>query len=417
MKVLVIGSGAREHALIWKIAQSNKVTKIFAAPGNGGIADLAECVNIGDGDIEELVKFAYNENIELTVVGTENPLVAGIVDIFNKQGLRIFGPDKVCANLEGSKAFAKDFMRKYDIPTAAYKNCSNVNEAIKELDNVEYPIVIKADGLAAGKGVIISQTKEEAKKTVNSIMKNSKFGSAGETVVIEEFLTGTEASLLCFVDNNTIFPMESARDYKKAYDNDEGLNTGGMGCFSPNPIFTPELDNIIKEKVLDKITIGLNKENMNFKGVLFIGFMVKDKDIKVLEFNVRFGDPETEVVLPRLKSDIVDIFDSVIDGKMTADLLKWSDKASHCVIAASGGYPEGYEKGKEINGIENTDKEVMIFHGGTKKVGDKILTNGGRVLAVTSLGKTPEEAKEKSYRNIAKINFDKMFYRKDIGQL
>ena len=416
MKILIIGSGAREHTLAWKISQSEKVTKIFAAPGNGGIAQLAECVDISDGNIDRLLEFALKEQIDLTIVGPELPLVKGIVDIFEEKGLRIFGPHKKAANLEGSKAFSKDFMAKYNIPTAKYRNCKTYGEAADELNNVDFPIVIKADGLAAGKGVLICKDKDEALKALRDIMQTKKFGSAGETVVIEEFMTGIEASLLCFVDGNKIVPMESARDYKKAYDGDFGLNTGGMGCFSPNPIFTEQVKNEIKVNILDMISSGLSIEGIEFKGILFIGLMINETGTKVLEFNVRFGDPEAEVVIPRLESDLVEIIENTLDGKLTADMLKWSKQHSHCVIAASGGYPENYEKGKEISGLNQLDSDVVVFHGGTKLDGNKLVTNGGRVLAVAAKGNTLEEARAKVYENISKVSFDKIFYRKDIGK-
>lgn len=417
MKVFVIGSGGREHALIWKIAQSKKVSKIYCAPGNGGIEELAECVNIKADDIELLLNFAINNNIDLTVVGPEVPLVKGIVDKFKENGLKIFGPDKKSAQLEGSKIFSKKFMVKYDIPTARYKDCNDPKQAMKELKNFKYPLVIKADGLAAGKGVIICFTEEEAKEAIRSIMENRKFGVAGESIIIEEYLEGIEASLLCLLDGERIIPMESARDYKKIYDGDKGPNTGGVGCLSPNPIFNDKLQNSVKRDILEKIKVGLKEENIDFRGVLFIGLMITKEGPKVLEFNVRMGDPETQVVLPRLESDLVEIFEKVIAGNLKEEDLKWTNKSSIAIIAASEGYPGSYEKDKEIFGLDKIDKDIIVFHAGTKKTDNKIFTNGGRVLALTALGNTLEEAREKAYDNIRKINFDGMYYRKDIGAL
>lgn len=415
MKVLIIGSGAREHAIVWKIAQSKRVSKIYCAPGNAGIQQVAECINIKDDDIETLVSFALKEKIELTVVGPEVPLVHGIVDKFLENGLKVFGPCKKAAMLEGSKRYSKEFMDKYDIPTAKFRSFTSTKQALEGLSEFNYPLVIKADGLAAGKGVVICQNEQEAKDTINSMLENKKFGESGNEIVIEEFLYGTEASLLCFVNGNKIIPMESARDYKRVFDGDNGLNTGGMGCFSPNTIFTEELEKRIKADILDKVIYGFDGESIDFRGVLFIGLMITVNGPKVIEFNVRMGDPETEVVLPRLESDIVDIFEKTIDGTLESSDLKWLDKKCVCVVAASGGYPESYEKNKVITGLENVDKDVMVFHAGTKRIEDKVLTNGGRVLTVTALADTIDEAKRKAYRNIGKISFDGMHYRKDIA--
>ncbi len=417
MKVLVIGSGAREHALIWKIAQNPKVKKIYAAPGNGGIAQLAECVNISDSDIDGQVEFALQKKIDLTIVGPELPLVNGVVDLFVERGLKIFGPHKAAAHLEGSKAFAKDFMEKYSIPTARYRNCYEIGDAVDELSEVHYPVVVKADGLAAGKGVLICNDQREALAAIQDIMKNKKFGDAGESVVIEEFLEGTEASLLCFVDGHKLIPMESARDYKKAFDGDTGLNTGGMGGFSPNPIFNEKITREIQTNILDNISYGLRREKLSYKGILFIGLMINKRGTKVLEFNVRFGDPETEVIIPRLETDIIDIIESTIAGTLTADQLKWTDKKCLCVMLTSGGYPESYEKDKEITGLDKLDKDVLAFHGGTKLEDGKLLTNGGRVMALTALGNSLNEIGDKVYKNIFNVRFDKMTYRSDIGEL
>ncbi|WP_425446353.1 phosphoribosylamine--glycine ligase [Dethiothermospora halolimnae] len=417
MKILVIGSGAREHAIVWKISKSDKVSNIYCAPGNGGIRDLAECVDIKPENIEGLLNFVKEKDIDMTVVGPEVPLVKGIVDRFEEEDLKIFGPNKACSLLEGSKIYAKNFMEKYSIPTAKYETYSDFNSALKGLEDFNYPLVIKADGLAAGKGVLICDKKEDAVLGLENMMKNKKFGESGSNIVIEEFLDGIELSLLCFVSNNKIIPMESAKDYKKAFDGDEGLNTGGMGCFSPNIIFKREILEEIKRDVINNIENGLNSEGLNYNGVLFIGFMITENGPKVLEFNVRMGDPETEVVLPRLESDIIDIFTKTLDEELTSDDLKWSDKKSMCVILASGGYPEKYEKGKTIAGLDNVDDDIIVFHAGTKYEDGDIVTNGGRVMAVTTLGENLDDVRKKVYDNIEKINYDKKFYRTDIGKV
>jgi phosphoribosylamine--glycine ligase len=417
MKVLVVGSGAREHALVWKIAQSNRVSKIYCAPGNGGIEKLAECVNIRAQDINMLLNFALKEKIDLTVVGPEAPLVSGIVDKFEKNGLKIFGPNKRAAVLEGSKVYSKDFMMRYDIPTAKYRAYDSFEEAKSALEEFNYPLVIKADGLAAGKGVLICSSKPEAETGLIDLMKNRKFGEAGDKIVIEEFLEGTEASLLCLIDGKSIIPMESAKDYKQIFDGDKGPNTGGMGCYSPNNIFTEDITEKLKKDILDKIMIGFNKEGIEYKGVLFIGLMITKEGPKVLEFNVRMGDPEAEVLLPRLESDIIDVFEKTIDGRLQYDDLKWSPKKSLTVIAASRGYPGDYEKGKVITGLDDVDNNIIVFHGGTKLIDNKIVTNGGRVLAVTALGNTLEEARNIVYDNMTRLKFEGIYYRQDIGKL
>ncbi len=417
MKILVIGSGAREHTIIWKLSQSNRVKKIYAAPGNAGIAQLAENVDLKVDEIEKLAQFAQDKAIDLTIVGPEAPLVAGIVDVFEARGLKTFGPAKNAAILEGSKVFAKEFMKKYQIPTAGYKACNDFDTAYNELKQFQFPIVIKADGLAAGKGVLICQNLTEAQDAITSIMKTKKFGEAGNQIIIEEYLTGTEASLLCFVSGNKIIPMESARDYKKALDNDAGLNTGGMGSFSPNTIFNSNRQHEIKTNILDNISTGLQQEGIDFRGVLFIGLMITKTGSKVLEFNVRFGDPEAEVVLPRLDSDLVTIIEKTIDGTIESDDLQWSKQKCVCVIAASGGYPQSYQKGKPISGFDTLDKEIIVFHGGTKAADNAIVTSGGRVFAVTALGNTLKQAREKVYDNIKRLHFDDMFYRRDIARV
>lgn len=417
MKILVVGGGAREHTICWKLNQSDKVAKMYCAPGNAGISQIAECINIKVEDIEEITKFSVAEKIDMVVVGPEGPLVSGLVDMLMEKGIKTFGPNKKGARLEGSKSYSKDFMKKYNIPTAKYEIYTDQKKALEGLQNFNTPIVVKADGLAAGKGVLICQTVKEAEDAINSIMKDRQFGDAGSTVVIEEFLNGTETSLLCFVNGKEIIPMESARDYKKAYEGDKGLNTGGMGCFSPNPIYTESLKSFIKENILDTTLNGFIKEKMDFRGILFIGLMITGDEAMVLEYNTRFGDPETEVVLPRLKSDLCEVMEKTIDGTLSLNDLQWTEKQSTTVILASGGYPNIYEKGKEITGLDLVDSDVIVFHGGTKLSDGKVLTDGGRVLAVTALGNTIEEAREKVYKNIAKIKFEKMEYRRDIAKL
>jgi len=416
MKLLVVGNGAREHAIIWKLAQSPKAEKIYCAPGNAGTALLAENVNIGVENVDALFDFAEKNSIDLTIVGPESSLVAGIGDKFRAQGKKIFGPSKNGAILEGSKIYSKDFMQKYKIPTAAYKSFSDLQEAKAGIELFSFPLVIKADGLAAGKGVLICENQHEAETALNDLMLDKKFGTAGNQIVIEEFLEGIEASLLCFVAGNKIIPMESARDYKRAFDNDEGLNTGGMGCFSPNYIFTQQTESEIKTEILDKSLNGLLSENIDFRGILFIGLMFTNKGVKVLEYNVRFGDPETEVVIPRLESDLVAIIEKTIDGTLEANDLQWTDKKAVTVIAASGGYPENYTKGIEILGLDKVNEQVIVFHAGTENKNGKIVTNGGRVLAVTALAETTEKARQLVYENIKQIHFDGMFYRNDIAK-
>ncbi|HOK49106.1 MAG TPA: phosphoribosylamine--glycine ligase [Sedimentibacter sp.] len=417
MKILVVGSGAREHAICWKIKQSSILTSLYCAPGNAGIAQIAECVDIKADELEKLVDFCLDSKIDLVVVGPEAPLVAGLVDMLNEKGINAFGPVKAGAKFEGSKSYSKDFMKKYSIPSARYEVYTDSKKALSDLDKFNIPIVVKADGLAAGKGVLICQSKKEAEEAIINIMDKKIFGDAGNTVVIEEFLSGTEASLLCFVDGNKMIPMESARDYKKAYDYDKGLNTGGMGCFSPNTIFNEELNKYIKENILDRTMEGFLNEDIVYKGVLFIGLMIENHQAKVLEYNARFGDPETEVVLPRLKSDLIDIMLKCIEGNLKEDDLLWNQDKCVTVVLASGGYPESYEKGKVITGLEDVDDDIVIFHGGTKISGDKIMTDGGRVLAVTAMGRTLQEARNKVYKNISKIHFDKIQYRTDIAKI
>ena len=417
MKILVVGSGAREHAICWKLNQSSRTSSLYCAPGNAGIAQIAQCVNIKTDELDRIVEYSVNNHIDLVVVGPEMPLVAGLVDMLNEKGIKAFGPVKAGAEFEGSKSYSKDFMKKYLIPSARYEVYTDSKKAINSLYKFNTPIVVKADGLAAGKGVIICETVKEAEEAIKSIMDDKQFGDAGNRVVIEEFLQGTESSLLCFVDGKRIIPMESARDYKKAYDNDRGLNTGGMGCFSPNPIYTEKLKKYIRDNILDRTLSGFLRENIDFKGVLFIGLMVENNQAKVLEYNTRFGDPETEVILPRLKSDLVDVMLKCIEGNLSENDLQWNDEKCATVVLASGGYPESYEKGKEITGLTEVDDDIIIFHGGTKLSEGKTVTDGGRVLAITSMGSTLEDARNKVYGNIPKIHFDKMQFRKDIAKV
>lgn len=416
MNVLVIGEGGREHAIIWKIAQSPKVKKIFCVPGNAGIAELAECVHIDTTDNDALVEFALNNKIDLTVVGPEVALANGIVDAFENAWLRIFGPSKKAAEIEASKIFSKELMKKYNIPTAEFGIFSNANDAKKYIEaNEKYPIVIKADGLAAGKGVIIAQTKEEAVATIDEMMLNEKFGNAGKNIVIEEFLSGIEISILAFTDGKTIVPMESAKDYKKIGENDLGLNTGGMGAISPNPIYTDEDAEYCYNNIFLPSIKAMKSEGRKFKGVLYIGMIKTEKGIFVIEYNCRFGDPETQVIMPRLETDITDIFNAVIDEKLAEIDIKWNKKKILTTVLASGGYPEEYRKGYEIINLDKTE-DAVVFHAGTKLLDGKAVTNGGRVLNVTAIADTFEEAKSKSLKNCDIIDFKDKYYRKDIGK-
>ncbi|MBP5250393.1 MAG: phosphoribosylamine--glycine ligase [Lachnospiraceae bacterium] len=418
MKVLVIGSGGREHAIVWKIAQSKRVEKIYCAPGNAGISQIAECVPIAAMELEKLADFAEEKKIDLTVVGMDDPLCAGIVDVFEKRGLRVFGPRKNAAILEGSKAFSKDLMKKYEIPTAAYEVFDSAEAALAYIENAKTPIVLKADGLALGKGVLICNTREEAKDGIKELMTDKKFGSAGDRIVIEEFMTGREVSVLSFVDGKNIKIMTSAQDHKRAKDNDEGLNTGGMGTFSPSPFYTQEIDDFCKKYIYQKTVDAMRAEGREFKGIIFFGLMLTENGPRVLEYNARFGDPETQVVLPRMENDIVDVFEACIDGTLDRIDLRFSDNAAVCVVLASDGYPEHYEKGKEIKGLERFDKEdgYFCFHAGTKLDGGKFLTNGGRVLGVTAHGKDLFEARANAYKATEWVEFDNKYMRHDIGK-
>lgn len=417
MKILVIGSGGREHTLVWKIAQSKKVKEIFAAPGNAGIGQLAKCVDINISDINRLIDFAKDRKIDLTVVGPEAPLAKGIVDEFEKENLRIFGPQALVARLEASKVFAKQIMIKSGVPTAACEIFDNSEQAKEYIRNKEMPIVVKADGLAQGKGVIVAKTQQEALDAITSIMEHKIFGDAGNKVIIEECLVGEEASILVVCDGKNFIPLASSQDHKRIFDNDEGPNTGGMGAYSPAPIITNKLMKEVLDKVIKPIVNEMSKIGCPYKGVLYAGIMITKEGLKVLEFNVRFGDPETQVILPRLRSDLVEVMQAVIDGKLDKIKLVWTKDSCVCVVLSSDGYPGKYEKGKEITGfVEFKDrKDAMVFHAGTKLVDGRILTNGGRVLGVAALGKDIKEAIEKSYQAVEKIKFEGVHFRRDIG--
>ncbi len=419
MKVLIVGGGGREHAIAEAVSRSKHLDKLYCAPGNAGIAELAECVAISPMEFDKLVSFAKEKEIDLTIVGMDDPLVGGIVDAFEAEGLRVFGPRKNAAILEGSKAFSKDLMKKYDIPTAAYETFEDPEEALKYLEDARYPIVLKADGLALGKGVLICETKEDAKAGVRQIMEDRKFGDAGKKMVIEEFMTGREVSVLSFVDGKTIKLMSSAQDHKRAGDGDTGLNTGGMGNFSPSPFYTAEVDAFCKEHIYQKTVDAMRAEGREFKGVIFFGLMLTQDGPKVLEYNARFGDPEAQVVLPRLKTDMIEVCEAVIDGNLDELNLQFEDKAAVCVVLASDGYPVSYEKGKEITGLENfKDKDgYYCFHAGTKfDENGKVVTNGGRVLGITAKGDTLKEARQKAYEATEWVSFENKYMRHDIGK-
>ncbi|MCR5430767.1 MAG: phosphoribosylamine--glycine ligase [Eubacterium sp.] len=418
MKVLVVGSGGREHAICASVAKSPKVDKIYCAPGNAGIGQIAECVPIGAMEFDKLVDFAKEKEIDLTVIGMDDPLVGGVVDKFEEAGLRVFGPRKNAAILEGSKAFSKDLMKKYNIPTAGYENFDSPEEAMKYLETAKMPIVLKADGLALGKGVLICQTREEAMEGVRTLMLDKKFGDAGNTIVIEEFMTGKEVSVLSFVDGKTIKIMTSAQDHKRAKDGDQGLNTGGMGTFSPSPFYTDEVDDFCKKYIYQASVDAMAAEGRPFTGIIFFGLMLTEDGPKVLEYNARFGDPEAQVVLPRMKNDIIDVFEACIDGKLDEIDLEFEDNAAVCVVLASDGYPVSYEKGFEIKGLEKFDdmEGYYVFHAGTKLDDGKIVTNGGRVLGVTAKGDTLKEARANAYEATKLIDFDNKYMRTDIGK-
>ena len=414
MNVLVVGGGGREHALVWKLSKSPMVDKIYCAPGNGGIANGAVCVSIDILDFAGLIDFAKRNNVELTIVGPEVPLTQGIVDAFEKEGLAIFGPSKMAAELEGSKAFAKDFMKKYNIPTAEYSTFANSHEAKEYVRKLGAPCVVKADGLAAGKGVIVAITEEEAIQAIDEIMEDKRFGDAGRQVVIEEFLQGEEVSLLALTDGNTVVPMLPAQDHKRIYDNDQGPNTGGMGAYAPAPICDASMLKWVQENILQPTVAGMKREGRPFKGVLYAGLMITNKGPKVLEFNVRFGDPETQPILFLLESDLVQVCNSVINETLSQIDLKWHQGHAVCVVIASGGYPNDYEKGKPIIIGEMPDS-TKVFHAGTMVNNGQLVTSGGRVLGVTSRGETLDQAIKNAYKSIEKIYFPDMHFRRDIG--
>ncbi|MCD8329386.1 MAG: phosphoribosylamine--glycine ligase [Lachnospiraceae bacterium] len=418
MKVLIVGSGGREHAIAWKVAQSPRVEEIYCAPGNAGIGQIATCVPIGAMEFDRLADFAEEKGIDLTIIGMDDPLVGGVVDVFEARGLRVFGPRKNAAILEGSKAFSKDLMKKYDIPTAAYETFDDADAAMAYLETSDYPIVLKADGLALGKGVLICQTKEEAMDGVKEIMLDRKFGAAGNRLVIEEFLTGREVSVLSFVDGKTIRTMTSAQDHKRALDGDQGLNTGGMGTFSPSPFYTEEVDAFCQKYVYQKSVDAMRAEGREFKGIIFFGLILTEKGPRVLEYNARFGDPEAQVVLPRMKNDIIEVIEACIDGTLDTIDLKFADNACVCVVLASGGYPVSYQKGFEIHGLKNFENRegCYVFHAGTKLVDGKMVTNGGRVLGVTALGDDLKSARANAYEAVKLVDFEGAYHRSDIGK-
>ncbi len=418
MKILVVGGGGREHAIIWKLSQSKQVEKIYCAPGNAGIAKIAECVDIGVMEFDKLIAFAKEKQVGLVVVAPDDPLVAGAVDAMEAAGLRVFGPRKNAAILEGSKAFSKDLMKKYHIPTAAYENFDSPEEAISYLETVKFPIVLKADGLALGKGVLICNTLEEAKAGVKAIMMDKQFGAAGNRLVIEEFLVGREVSVLSFVDGKTIKVMSSAQDHKRAKDGDQGLNTGGMGTFSPSPFYTKELDNYCMEHIYQPTVDAIRAEGREFKGVIFFGLILTEDGPKVLEYNARFGDPETQVVLPRMKNDLLEVFEACINGTLDKIELQFEDNAAVCVILASDGYPEHYKKGCAITGLEAFYGKdgYYVFHAGTKTMDGNIVTNGGRVLGVTAKGEDLKQARANAYAATEWVQFENKYMRHDIGK-
>ena len=419
MKVLVIGGGGREHAICWKLAQSPKVKELYCAPGNAGIAEIARCVDIGVMDFEKMTEFAKTEAFDLVVVGPDDPLAAGLVDALEAAGLRAFGPRKSAAILEGSKAFSKDLMKKYGIPTAAYETFDTPEAALKYLETAPVPVVLKADGLALGKGVLICNTREEAREGVKTLMLDKQFGSAGDRIVVEEFMTGREVSVLSFVDGKTIRIMTSAQDHKRAKDGDQGLNTGGMGTFSPSPFYTPEVDAFCREHIYQPTVDAMAAEGREFKGIIFFGLMLTADGPKVLEYNARFGDPETQVVLPRMKNDIVDVFEACVDGTLDQVELDFEDNAAVCVVLASAGYPEHYEKGYRIGGLEKFKDQdgYYVFHAGSKFDAEgNIVTNGGRVLGVTAKGKDLKEARANAYKAAEWVEFGNKYMRGDIGK-
>ncbi len=419
MKVLIVGSGGREHAIAYAVAKSPRAEKIYCAPGNGGIGQLAECVDIGAMEFERLAAFAQEHAIDFTIVGMDDPLVGGIVDVFEKRGLKVFGPRKNAAILEGSKAFSKDLMKKYGIPTAGYENFTDADKALEYLNTAKYPIVLKADGLALGKGVLICNTLEEAQAGVRSIMQEKQFGSAGNRMVIEEFMTGREVSVLSFVDGKTIRTMTSAQDHKRAKDGDQGLNTGGMGTFSPSPFYTEEVDAFCQKYIYQPTVDAMAAEGRPFTGIIFFGLMLTEEGPRVLEYNARFGDPEAQVVLPRMKNDLLEVMEACVEGTLDKIELQFEDNAAVCVVLASEGYPVSYEKGFEIKGLSAFEEAegYYCFHAGTKKCPDgRILTNGGRVLGITAKGADLKEARANAYQAAQWVEFENKYMRQDIGK-
>ncbi|MCI7676020.1 MAG: phosphoribosylamine--glycine ligase [Phascolarctobacterium sp.] len=419
MRILLIGGGGREHALAWKLVQSPKVEKLYAAPGNPGMALLqkCECINLNVDDLEGVADYAEEKSIDLTVVGPEAPLVAGLADVFKRRGLPVFGPSKAAAQLEGSKAFSKELMAKYNIPTAFFKICEDIETAKSYVEEKGAPIVVKADGLAAGKGVVVAMTKAEALEAIDEMMGDHKFGAAGARLVLEEYMEGEEASLLAFTDGKTVVPMIAAQDHKRVFDGDEGPNTGGMGTYAPAPVMTDILRLKATELILKPVVEAMAKEGSPYQGCLYAGLMIKGDSVKVVEFNCRFGDPETQVVLPLLDGDLAEIMLACATGTLDKAEVAWHDKAAVCVVMASGGYPESYEKGKEITGLAaaEEDKDVVVFHAGTKEAEGKIVTSGGRVLGVTAVDSSIKAARDRAYAAVEKIAFEKNFYRKDIA--
>lgn len=415
MNVLVVGSGGREHALVWKISQSKQVNRIYCAPGNAGTSENAENIAISADDVNGLLEFAKSNDIGLTVVGPEIPLVAGIVDVFESNGLKVFGPNKDASQMEGSKIFCKDLLLKYSIPTAEYGKFTNADEAISYVKQKGAPIVVKADGLAAGKGVTVAMTEDEAIDAITQIMQEKVFGDAGASVVVEEFMQGEEASILAFCDGKSVVAMSSAQDHKAIYDGDKGPNTGGMGAYSPAPVVTKEMERVIQDTILVPTLNALKSEGINYKGVLYAGLMMTTQGPKIVEYNVRFGDPETQIILPRMKNDIIDVFMAVIDEKLDQVNLEWEDKSAICVVMAAPGYPASYKKGMVISGLDTKMENTMVFHAGTTLKDNAVVTSGGRVLNVTSVGSDLKEAFDNVYADIKNIDFDGAYYRKDIG--
>ena len=415
MNVLIVGGGGREHALAYALSKSRKVKKLFCAPGNAGIAEIAACIPINAEDVEGIVRAAKENETDFAVIGPEMPLAMGIVDALSEAGIKAFGPNKKCARIEASKAFTKDFLKRHGIPTADYKEFTDKKELLSSIGMFGFPMVLKADGLAAGKGVIVAESPEVAKWAIELMMGDKVFGAAGEKVVVEEFLYGTEASVQCLVDEKTIVPMESAQDYKRAFTGNEGPNTGGMGAYSPNLLFDKDLDKRIMDEILAPTLKGFREEGLDFRGMLYTGLMITNSGPKVIEFNNRFGDPETQVVLPRLETDLLDVLLAVTENRLSEIELKWSSKKTVCVVLASGGYPGNYGKGYPIEGLNEIDGDILTFHAGTEIRESETVTSGGRVLGITAIADTREEARKKAYENAEKISFKGMHFREDIG--